>query len=651
MIHTRGAKAVFALILICGMLAIVGANAYAAQINDIAKSSGYARAVILALADKGIISGDDKGNFNPQGTVTRAQMVKIIVTALGLNTEDVPAVPTFKDVPKESWAYKYIETAYQKGIINGVSVNEFGINQPCNREQMAVIFVRSLGLFFDEKGTGMGYENLDKMLDKGKVSGFSKSYVEFAISSGLMTGTGSNTFSPGGNALREQAAVLTERLLDNKESILSKSKEYQEKYGRKPQVAVNGDILHLKASPVLQNGEVLIPYDALADAGVSCNLNEESGVIFAERGWIKDNANQHKSIYMKIGRTDAYKNVSDYLTDPYSGDAAPKDKLITLAAAPVKINGTVFVPARQLAQELGFEVKWDNHSYILTLASSSVRSYPNLNKAVMDHYFYSPLFGGFKMDMEINLKNLDNDKFININHTMDGFFNNDKNAHDTPGDNTIPYVTNINSKISAVSNSLLYSSPDSKTLDSKYSALGSKIDYSMKDLSTGNWVTKSPDQFRGIDFLKGSVRDIVYPPVKIIDIAAAFDLPVKKADKVSVNGQTLTRYTVTLENADALSKYFNYQTRTNFLCSVTQAPFPRLDNIDGFYMSAWYQSAKDAYRMDKIQLSVFLDDNDKIARVETQYSGVKFKSVMDYNDGSRVNSDISFRVSTGVDFD
>src|SRR5206468_82411 len=76
-----------------------------------------------------IISGYACGNpgepcpglyFRPGALVTRAQLCKIIVLAEGW-TIYTPPTPTFQDVAMSDPFYRYIETAYQHGIISGYS--------------------------------------------------------------------------------------------------------------------------------------------------------------------------------------------------------------------------------------------------------------------------------------------------------------------------------------------------------------------------------------------------------------------------------------------------------------------------------------------------------------------------------------------------
>ncbi len=90
-----------------------------------------------------IFQGDENGNLNLDKEITRAEFCKVICAALGYtNIEDRPegsdiyynndenvyivsSESIFSDVATTHWAYGYIKTAYDRGLINGVGNNRF----------------------------------------------------------------------------------------------------------------------------------------------------------------------------------------------------------------------------------------------------------------------------------------------------------------------------------------------------------------------------------------------------------------------------------------------------------------------------------------------------------------------------------------------
>jgi hypothetical protein len=80
------------------------------------------------LACRQVISGYSDGTFRPGNTVTRGQLLKMVVNAAGW-TPAHPAAPTFADVAADNPFYSFIETGVAHGIISGYSCG--GPGEPC----------------------------------------------------------------------------------------------------------------------------------------------------------------------------------------------------------------------------------------------------------------------------------------------------------------------------------------------------------------------------------------------------------------------------------------------------------------------------------------------------------------------------------------
>ena len=98
---------------------------------------------IEALTSRGIINGKTENSFEPNSTMTRAEFATIIARGLGLaqKSNDI-----FEDVTTNDWFYNYVGTAYNYGIIKGVSKNEFNPNGIITREEAAVMVTRAAKL-------------------------------------------------------------------------------------------------------------------------------------------------------------------------------------------------------------------------------------------------------------------------------------------------------------------------------------------------------------------------------------------------------------------------------------------------------------------------------------------------------------------------
>ncbi len=131
------------LCLLLSILMIVTAatTVSAASFTDTeGKSCETAVEVLSAL---GIVEGKGEGAYEPDSLLTRTELATIILRAI--NTQALGGQDIFTDVPASHWGYKYVTTAYQKGIINGMSATTFEPDASVTYEQAVTMVVRALG--------------------------------------------------------------------------------------------------------------------------------------------------------------------------------------------------------------------------------------------------------------------------------------------------------------------------------------------------------------------------------------------------------------------------------------------------------------------------------------------------------------------------
>ena len=92
-----------------------------------------------------VVDGFTDGTYKPEQTVTRAQMAKLIVTALGVADYATAKTSKFVDMGSASWAIPYVEYASNLNIVNGVGNSKFNPNGLVTYEQAATMIVRALG--------------------------------------------------------------------------------------------------------------------------------------------------------------------------------------------------------------------------------------------------------------------------------------------------------------------------------------------------------------------------------------------------------------------------------------------------------------------------------------------------------------------------
>lgn len=96
---------------------------------------------IAAVAEAGIMSGRGNNTFDPDATLTRAQMAKIVALAYDLKGT---STIEFKDVPKTDWAYTYIQQLAANNITTGYSGNLYKPNESISRVHFGLFLYRAI---------------------------------------------------------------------------------------------------------------------------------------------------------------------------------------------------------------------------------------------------------------------------------------------------------------------------------------------------------------------------------------------------------------------------------------------------------------------------------------------------------------------------
>lgn len=114
--------------------------AYKPKFKDV-PTDHYAYKAIRALTAKGVFS--DVSHFNPDQPLTRSQMAKILIKGFGIKVDDNHQ-ESFQDIPKNHWAHGFIITLAEVGISYGVTPSTFQPDTTVTRAQLAAFTDRAL---------------------------------------------------------------------------------------------------------------------------------------------------------------------------------------------------------------------------------------------------------------------------------------------------------------------------------------------------------------------------------------------------------------------------------------------------------------------------------------------------------------------------
>ena len=144
--------------------------AFGASIPSDVLGKSYEPAV-AALFDKGIITGDENGNYNPEQTLTRAQACIIVVKSMNPPIAEVAGTATqdalksgFPDMSGYGWAEGYISYAVKKGVTKGYPNGTFKPGSNVTSNELVTMILRGAG-YFDPSLEGVWPFNYVNMAD------------------------------------------------------------------------------------------------------------------------------------------------------------------------------------------------------------------------------------------------------------------------------------------------------------------------------------------------------------------------------------------------------------------------------------------------------------------------------------------------------
>lgn len=178
-------------------------NAAAEKFQDVQPGKWYYTAVDYAVSEK-LFSGTSATTFSPEEPMTRGMFVTVLGNKAKIDPKEYPT-SSFSDVKAGVWYAPNVEWAVQNGIVNGTGGGRFSPNKSVTREQMAVILYNYAKFTNCDLTVRAGL--LDQFPDGGRVSGYAKYAMEWAITHKIINGSGGN-LDPGGTATRAQVAQI-----------------------------------------------------------------------------------------------------------------------------------------------------------------------------------------------------------------------------------------------------------------------------------------------------------------------------------------------------------------------------------------------------------------------------------------------------------
>ena len=129
----------------------LSATADISNFADVPADAWYAQAIAMCVA-AGIMNGISGDAMDPNGTLTREQMMTMLCRALGIEPE-ATCDKEFSDSDEVSdWAEGYVNALVNAGIVDGVGNNTMAPTTDINRASMMALLDKSIVVYADEEG-------------------------------------------------------------------------------------------------------------------------------------------------------------------------------------------------------------------------------------------------------------------------------------------------------------------------------------------------------------------------------------------------------------------------------------------------------------------------------------------------------------------
>lgn len=162
------------------------------------------------LASKGIVTGRDNGNFEPDSLLTRAEFTAMLVRAF--NVMDETAKESFSDVHPPQWHHPFIASSEKNRIVEGYPDGTFKPDRTIERQEMTAIGARFLHERKHYYYPSNPEEYLNQFVDKETVSKWAKPTMSLAVKQRLIDVPADKQIKAKEAVTRGEAARMLYRL-------------------------------------------------------------------------------------------------------------------------------------------------------------------------------------------------------------------------------------------------------------------------------------------------------------------------------------------------------------------------------------------------------------------------------------------------------
>jgi hypothetical protein len=158
---------------------------------------------VQEAAYTGLVEGYGNGQFGPNDSLTRAQLIKVLAKLADVDVTQYSGTTQFTDVSPDAWYAPYLAWAVEQNIITGYEDGTFRPDQPIIRQHTCSILARYL------RSQGVTVETTPAAFaDDALLQQTSKADVYYCAALGVVNGIGDNLFDPNSVTTRGAMAKL-----------------------------------------------------------------------------------------------------------------------------------------------------------------------------------------------------------------------------------------------------------------------------------------------------------------------------------------------------------------------------------------------------------------------------------------------------------
>ena len=157
----------------------------------------WANEYIEKMVSQGVISGVGDNKFEPERTLKREELAKLVALCFDLDSFLDPEATTekmFEDVIPFSWYEEYVMLVCRAGLMKGVSENTFGVGEGMKRCDLALLMARFE--YSDEELVTFENKLPESAKDKDKIPSYAKGAMGYCYEKGLITGDENGNLNP-----------------------------------------------------------------------------------------------------------------------------------------------------------------------------------------------------------------------------------------------------------------------------------------------------------------------------------------------------------------------------------------------------------------------------------------------------------------------